>query len=132
MFTSYFGNIKKITSAYPDACLVSIAGKSPSWFNGEKYKPLMPHYDWWIKWHDMFNNRLDSDESKDWYINKYYETVLNILDASMVVEALNNIANNKEIFLLCYETPEKFCHRQIVSDWLSRNGIACFEWKNDD
>ena len=47
IYTSYFGNVKKILEEVPDAGLISIAGKTPTWFKGEKFKPLMSHYDWW-------------------------------------------------------------------------------------
>ena len=40
IYTSYFGNVKKILKTFPDACLVSIAGKTPDWFTGLKYKKL--------------------------------------------------------------------------------------------
>ena len=45
IYTSYFGNVKKILEEVPDAGLISITGKTPDWFKGEKFKPLMPHYD---------------------------------------------------------------------------------------
>ena len=38
-----------------------------------EYKKLAPKYNWWKEWH---NNQL----SNEWYIKKYYETVLNKLN----------------------------------------------------
>ena len=40
IYTSYFGNIKKILEEVPDAGLISIAGKTPDWFKGEKFIPF--------------------------------------------------------------------------------------------
>ena len=37
IYTSYFGNMKKILSSVLDAKFVSIAGKTPCWFKGERY-----------------------------------------------------------------------------------------------
>lgn len=129
IYTSYFGNTKKIIKCIPNACLVSIAGKTPDWFKGEKYKPLMPHYMWWKEWHDMFSSNIESKESRAWYIDKYYSTVLNMLNPLETSMQLKDLAKGHPIFILCYETPEKFCHRHIVADWLTKNSVACEEWK---
>ena len=36
---------------------------------------------------------------------------------------LKRNAEQKEIVLLCYETPHTFCHRQILAQWLKENGF---------
>ena len=128
IYTSYFGNIKKIAAAYPNAVLVSIAGKCPDWYVGLQYKVLAPKYDWWKEWHDKFKDDPDSADSQLFYSMKYAETVLNKLDPHEVKCKLYEMANSRMLFLLCYETPEKFCHRQLVREWLNSNGIQCKEW----
>ena len=130
-YTSYFGNIKKILASVPDAGLVSIAGKTPDWFNGKKFNPLMPHYDWWKEWHDKFENSLESKESKEWYIDKYNSTVLVDLDPLVVARKLKDLVDWKPTFMLCYETPEKFCHRHVVAEWLEKFHVPCEEWKDE-
>ena len=132
IYTSYFGNIQKIAKICPNMCFVSIAGKSPDWFDGIRYKPLMPIYSWWREWHDMFINDLESDYSRSWYIKKYVNTVLSKLKPYDIKNELTMLVNSNNIVLLCYETPEKFCHRHIVADWFNANGIKCIEWKNED
>ena len=127
-YTSYFGNIKKILKACPDAGLVSIAGKTPDWFKGQKFKKLAPHYDWWKEWHDMFASNLDSHESRSWYTEKYIKTVLQHLDARNVATKLKECTGFKTVFLLCYETPDKFCHRHIVAEWLKNARVDCREF----
>ena len=129
IYTSYFGNVKKILEEVPDAGLISIAGKTPDWFKGEKFKPLMPHYDWWKEWHDTFEGSLDSKESREWYIDKYNKTVLSSLDPVHTERALKDLVHCKPTFILCYETPEKFCHRHIVAEWFNNYCIPCEEWK---
>ena len=134
IYTSYFGNIKKIQNAISDAMFISIAGKTPEWFTGKKYIPLMPHYDWWNEWHIKFENDLECQRSKDWYISKYNDTVLKMLNPNDVARDLKDLAEWKPTFILCYETPEKFCHRHIVADWLTKTGysIQCKEWTDED
>lgn len=127
-YTSYFGNIKNILKDDPDAGLVSIAGKTPEWFKGLKFKKLAPHYEWWIKWHDMFKDCLESRESKKWYADKYLSTVLRNLDAQDIAVKLKELVGYRTVYLLCYETADKFCHRHIVAEWLNNAGVACREF----
>ena len=124
VYTSYFSNVRNIPT---DVALVSIAGKTPDWLSIFKCNELMPKYSWWKEWHDTFANNLESVESKQWYIKHYKETVLNTLDAKMLIKHLFKLCNSDKICLLCYETPEKFCHRHIVSEWLNLNGVECSE-----
>ena len=131
IYTSYFGNVRKILASIPDVGLISIAGKTPDWFEGEKFKPLMPKYEWWKEWHETFAGNIESKESKDWYINKYHMTVLDHLDPLNVARKLKDLAKWKTTFILCYETPEKFCHRHLVADWFNEHDIECKEWSND-
>lgn len=111
----------------------SIAGFTPIWFNNrsdvmfQRLSCLAPKKEWWKEWHTKFEKDLNSDESKQWYKEKYYETVLSKLNAKDLIDSLK-IAEGFDICLVCYETPNKFCHRQIVSDWLNKNEIECKEY----
>lgn len=90
--------------------LVSIAGKTPDGFRGSIYKKLAPKYDWWMEW--KYENHDDV-----WYVEKYKETVLSQLDPHEVVKKLG-----EDAILCCYETPEKFCHRHLIAEWLREAG----------
>ena len=108
IYTGYYSKTKE----YEQNGLipVGISGKIPDGFNGLKYQKLAPKYDWWHEWHDK-------KLSNDWFKQKYYETVLNPLDPVAIVQELE--ALGKDIILLCYETPEKFCHRHLAAEWLN-------------
>lgn len=129
IYTSYFDNISKIPD---DVICYSVAGKSPKWYldlSDSRHRTcplLMPKYVWWKEWHAKFADDLDSVESKTWYEWKYYETVLDGLNADAVARLLAE-HNDRDVCLLCYETPDKFCHRQIIAKWLNDNGIECKE-----
>lgn len=129
IFTSYFGNIKRIIEHMPDACLMSIAGKTPDWFTGHKLAALAPHWSWWKEWHDTFKDDLESAESTAWYEHKYVTTVLDNLVPENFISEVMSLSEGHPVFLLCYETPEKFCHRHIVANWLNAAGVSCVEWK---
>lgn len=132
LYTSYFSKVKALYGTNPNLVFVSIAGKTPNWFDNSliqmlKYPKLAPHYTWWKIWHDKFANNLESDESIKWYTQKYYETVLVKLNPVFVQRELLELSDRKDVVLLCYETPQKFCHRKIVKDWFNSVEIECEE-----
>ena len=132
IYTSYFGNIKRILNENKDVEFFSIAGKSPDFYKNENRFELLilaPKYKWWKEWHDKFIDNLESEESINFYKEKYYETVLKNLNPHSIVNTLYRIGNGKDIILLCYETPEKICHRKLVSEWFNKNEIECKEYK---
>ncbi|MBP5363968.1 MAG: DUF488 family protein [Alphaproteobacteria bacterium] len=89
---------------------VGISGWSPDGYTGKTYKKLAPKYSWWKQWHD-------EHLSEQWYTEQYYSTVLNTLNPNTVAAQLQSLGEN--VILLCFETPEKFCHRHIVAKWLN-------------
>lgn len=99
MNTSYFAKNAKNLNA------ISIAGKSPDWYTGREYKALAPKYEWWIKWKT-------EGLSEQWYIEQYYKTVLRHLNPQQVYNELGENA-----ILLCWEGPDKFCHRHLIAKW---------------
>lgn len=122
IYTGYFSKTKE----YEQNGLipVGISGKIPDGFTGLKYQKLAPKYEWWKRWHD-------EKLSDQWFKERYYETVLNQLDPSIVVQELQSFGEN--IVLLCYETPEKFCHRHLAAEWLNNKAgtdIHEFEFKS--
>lgn len=99
---------------------VGISGWTPNGYKGATYKKLAPKYSWWKEWHD---NNL----SEEWYTTKYNETVLATLNPTVVATEIQSFG--KDVVLLCFETPEKFCHRHIVAQWLNeKTGIKVQEY----
>ena len=122
IYTGYYSKTKE----YEQNGLipVSISGKIPDGFTGLRYQKLAPKYTWWKQWHD-------EHLSDEWFEKQYYETVLNELDPSGVVQELQSFG--KDVILLCYETPEKFCHRHLAAEWLNKKlnmNICEFEIQN--
>ena len=117
LYTSYFSNVYHIHNIVPDMTFISIAGYSPKSYHGLHWKHLAPKREWWNIWHDKFRNNLGSLESKVFYKQKYYETVLDRIDVDILD---HDLSKYKEICFLCYELPLQFCHRHIFSDWLRK------------
>ena len=50
------------------------------------------------------------------------------MNPALVLQDLQKIG--KDVVLLCYETPEKFCHRHIAAQWLKdQTGIDIGEFE---
>jgi hypothetical protein len=98
MQTSYFA----ISSGIPNA--VSIAAKAPEFFIGKEYLPLAP------TWKIFSDYKLN--KNKNLYIERYVEEILFPLNPEEIYKEL------QYSILLCWETPDKFCHRRIVAKWL--------------
>lgn len=135
IFTSYFSNVKRLAGLSRNMVFVSIAGRSPDWFDDgiiklEKYPKLAPKRSWWEDWHARFAENPDSAESREWYGRAYSETVLSGLRPRSVYWDLMDISSRRDVCLLCWEPPGQFCHRQLVRDWLNSAGIACIEAGN--
>ena len=132
--TSYFDNIERIKQEDPEQVFVSIAGYAPPRFTGHRMPELAPKKVWWTKWYERFKDNLDSIESISWYSAKYRDTVLSNLDQVEIVHRLSKLGD--KVVLLCYETPDKFCHRHLVSEWIDsaylKHGRESCEWMNSE
>jgi hypothetical protein len=118
MKTSYYAMMRQ----NPMKCPISVAGKCPSWYTGKQFKTLAPKYDWWIKWEEKAKEvGFDNLENNLWYEEQYKQTVLDKLSVKDVLIQLHLLAlcPLDEITLLCYETPDKFCHRHLIANWLN-------------
>jgi hypothetical protein len=122
IYTSYFGNIKKITNP------VSIAIKPPHWYSGHCYLKLAPKWDLVSKF--KIESKKDLNAAIAMYTRAYTEEILGILYQTDVFNELYQIYHGQDIVLLCYETPEKFCHRYLVADWFGKIGINVMEASN--
>jgi len=126
MYTGYFAKIK----TYEKAGLIPIAicGGIPNWYKGLWYKKLAPKWSFFNEWKNGTEHKGDND----YYIYHFNNEVLDKLSVSLVIEDLQKIANTKDtdkIILLCYEKPGDFCHRHLVADWLTKNGLKTIELK---
>ena len=73
------------------------------------YKPLCPTW-------KIIQDYKRQIISKEEYTRIYIGYFLNNLNAAKVYQELGNDA-----ILLCWERPNKFCHRHIVAEWLSNS-----------
>lgn len=117
IFTGYFAKYKKYVELglFP----ISISGKCPDWYDGQQYKKLAPKY-WFFK--EYKDGKIDEKGYTEHFKKEVLEP-LNPLDVyrdfKEFIEKYDNLFKN--VILLCYEKPEKFCHRHLVANWFNTN-----------
>lgn len=118
IYTSYFAKLRCIPK---NIVPISIAAKTPDWYSGLTYKKLAPKYQFFMEWKKTRDNR--------YYIEHFNNEVLKVLNPYDVINDFKSMTNNaNDIVLLCYETPDKFCHRHLVAGWLNAAGYEVIEW----
>lgn len=105
MYTSYFAK-------YDGNKGVSICKMPPVWFIGEEYKKLAPK-----NWLGIEYTKGNISEEE--YRELFYLEVLHKLDPKEVYNELISFFG-KDTVLLCWCGRDKFCHRQIVAEWLNK------------
>lgn len=118
IYTSYYGKLRNL----PDTITpISIAAKKPNNLKIKEYKKLAPKWTFFQEW--------KKNQDNDFYIQHFYDEVLNNLNPSKVLEELTNLSDGKDIALICYEKSGDFCHRYLVSKWLMKYfDIDIQEW----
>lgn len=118
IYTSYFAQLKKVKNP------ISIALWKPKWYNGPELLSLAPTKNILNIWKS--SNKTANDWQK--YITSYNNDILAKLDINILLEEIKQIYPNENfVTLLCYEKPEDYCHRHIVSEWLIKNNITSNE-----
>ena len=135
IYTSYFAKLKQIEEL--NIIPVSICGRCPNWYKGNQYKKLAPNYKFFMEW--------KQNQDNDFYVEHFQKEILDNRNITIVLQDLFNffstdqqeviknshtpywMNNNFNIALICYEKPSDFCHRHLVADWMTKNGIPVKE-----
>ena len=135
IYTSYFAKLKQIEEL--NIIPVSICGRCPNWYKGNQYKKLAPNYKFFMEW--------KQNQDNDFYVEHFQKEILDNRNINIVLQDLFNffsidqqefiknsytpywMNNNFNIALICYEKPSDFCHRHLVADWMTKNGIPVKE-----
>lgn len=108
MFTSYFGN--RAIASHKN--LIVIASSVPSQFKlpYRNYNPLIPG------WRDLIKPFKQGELTELLYEELYQKNYLKRLNPRKVFYTDLGI----DAVLLCWEAPDRFCHRRLVANWLEK------------
>ena len=116
IFTSYFGNSRKLKEAGVNMICVAI-GK-PRFIAGipQMLNVCPTRY------------MVSGPCSREEYL-KLYDRILASQYANQVVKQIEMLSGGKDVALCCYEKPGDFCHRHILAKWITENtGIEITEF----
>lgn len=112
LFTSNYARHAKD----PNAVSISLGG-GPWWYKGAKYPDLAPSPE---LLREYKSGKIDEKGYTVWYLRLLTERNL---DPYKVV---NDMSDGR--IMLCYESPNAFCHRHIVAYWITKHtGIPVHE-----
>lgn len=119
IYTTYYAKLKNLP---PTIQPISISLTTPKFYKDiPTYKKLAPTWDILRRW----KSHADVDE----YTTSFYK-ILDVLDVSHCLRDIYELSKNKlGACLVCYEAPDKFCHRHLVANWLNQNKIPCDEFR---
>ena len=117
IYTSYFGNSKKLQQA--GIKVIGISLYPPRWFNGISLKQVAPTKS------ILFANGQTQEE----YTRRYRSEVLSRQDMQQFLKTVEQASGGQDVALCCYEKPEDFCHRHILADWIKEKiGVEISEY----
>lgn len=105
IFTSYFGQLKNL--AKDGIIPISIARYTPGYFKGRSIINVAPTG-------PMLS-------MKDEEYKKAYAEILRHVDVVKLHRNILQIADGRNVALLCYEKPGEFCHRRLLAEWMERS-----------
>ena len=110
IYTGYYSKIKEYTDS--GLTLLSISRTKPEFAKSCIDIPQLFPSDK-ILW-DHKKGKIDDME----YTSKYLDQ-LNELGVDRIIKMIQIFGDN--VVLLCWESPEKFCHRHILADYINKN-----------
>ena len=113
VFTSYFAKTIQIPS---NIIPIAISLYQTAGTQMLKYPQLAPTRSILTAW--------KQNEDQNQYVRDFDLQVLAELDPQQVYEDLKEMSQGKDVALICYEGPSKFCHRHLVAKWLEDAGIS--------
>lgn len=117
IYTGYYSKVKEYKSA--GLTTVSISRTQPFGTDG-KIESLSP--DNKILW-DHKNGLIDQNE----YTNKYIKQ-LEKIGIRNILLSIHSFGD--DVVLLCWESPERFCHRHILADYINQHSKLHIEEYN--
>lgn len=115
IYTSYFGNLKKLTKA--GIVALGVSRYPPHWFSNPTIVELAPQP--WM---------LAKGVSMEQY-DKTYQAQLSKLNPAKIVAEIKKLSKDgKDVALCCFEKEQRECHRYDIMNWLKKAGYDVEEY----
>lgn len=103
---------------------IGISLTVPEWYTGDRRLDLAPTSDM------VFSLKRDR---RGYNQRKYVRDYIDVLHERNIKpqELIDSLPDGS--ILLCYESPDDFCHRHLLANWVEEHtGFQILEWQNED
>lgn len=112
IYTSYFARHAQHPNAIAICCILTSWVRDNAGFRGEHRPELGPTW-------EMVKQAKQGYMTHEQFAEQYIQTLHNRgFTPQSIVDRLPENA-----ILLCYETPQDFCHRHVLTDWLKQHQV---------
>lgn len=122
IYTSYFANIKNLPK---NIVPIAVCRFVPKWYNGAVYKKLAPTVQMLEDYKETQDEKCFQERYTNNILRKLYVCTV-LMDLQRIMLSQNAAAEG--ICLVCFEAPDKFCHRRLLTKWLNKYGYDCVEY----
>ena len=114
IYTSYIAKTKQVIEQ--GKIPISIVRLPQHWMTMQNMPELSPTK-------ELLNGFKYGNISEEEFTTKFDNYLSNISPSNIIgqLEAISMLQGGKDIVLVCYEKTGDFCHRHIISDWLTTN-----------
>ena len=110
IYTSYYSNYKKYSGFYR----ISISRKTPNDAADISLKFLAPDS-------SLLCGYKNGNIGEEEYARRYLSSLEELHDNGTLDKFAHYLINHSmDVVLLCYERPDKFCHRHLLADYLNK------------
>lgn len=124
IYTSYYTKMSRLPA--DDKIFLRVSNSQPSWFKHLTI-PCSKFYPEWLLIEGVKNNTITEAEYEQAYLLMLNSDPEFKQKMQNKLKELQSNNPDKDIILLCWEAPDKFCHRHILADWLD---MGIYEYDN--
>jgi uncharacterized protein YeaO (DUF488 family) len=122
VYTSYFSN-KLFKKKKHDCIKIPICATLQNYTlypSNRWYRELAPDVEILNRYNKIGNK---TKSIKNWFTREYYRKLDSMKESGDLlgyVKELQNLCKYNDVFLLCYEKPNEFCHRHLLAEYLNK------------
>jgi uncharacterized protein YeaO (DUF488 family) len=109
---TYFGILKMEIEKNPEAKFIAVSRSIPKGIMIERWMALAPSY-------GLLNDYKRKTIDWDVYTQRFTYQMRNDPLAQTQIKEIKQLAQDQDIYLVCWEGPDKNCHRHLLVDMIN-------------
>lgn len=122
LYTSYIAKLNKLPQ---DTIKMLVTRFPPKWLNIKEYNKLYSIQELAPSQELLLQLKKDNDWNN--YVTRFHDEIESRDDMKQALNSLlKYLKQDKDVILVCFEKDYLHCHRSLLGEWVSNQGI---EWK---